>query len=198
IELQAIGFGLAQREAEVGLAHRASLRLQIAARLPPRCLQSHPEAVEGGGTHGGEDLVLVAEITVRGHGAAAEGVGELPHAHAVTAGGGELVLGYRAEPRAKGVDVGRREVLGHALRRPAAARGGTPARTCRSARGAGRRPRACAGGTGWCRAPARPRRSAAARIREGSRAWPCPPRRRWRAPRRRRSPCSARAPWARR
>ena len=77
-----------------------------AARRSPRvfaaaALQRGREPVERGGPHRGQDLVLVAEVAVGRHRAAAERVRELPHADAVAPLGGEALLGHRAQPRAE-------------------------------------------------------------------------------------------------
>src|SRR4030095_5004069 len=111
------------REAHVGLAHAHALRAEVSARLHDGGLERVGEAVEGGRAHRGADVVLVAEVAIGRHGATAERGSELAHADAVAPLSGEAVLRHRAEPRAEGVHLGRREVLRHAQASGGTARG---------------------------------------------------------------------------
>ena len=113
VEHQAVGLGLAEREPDIGFAHRFALLAEIAPRLGHRGLERVGEAVEGVGADRGQDLVLVAKVPVGRHGATAQRVRELAHADPVAPLGGEAVLRHRAESGPERVDLGGRQILGH-------------------------------------------------------------------------------------
>ena len=93
---QAIGLGVVEGEAGVGLAHGGGLVAQVVGGVVGG-LQRGGETLEAVGAHRRQDVVLVAEVPVGGHGADAQLGGQLAHGHRVGAVLGEKTLGGLAQ-----------------------------------------------------------------------------------------------------
>ena len=101
--------GLAAGRRNEGVREGAEANLGLVGRLEGGLLNLR-EAAEGGSPHGSEDLRLVAEVPVRGHGAAAELTRNDAEGHALVAVLGEELAGDFAEPLAKRFDLGSGEL----------------------------------------------------------------------------------------
>lgn len=112
VEHQPVGVGLGKGKGEIGLAHRARAFARL-GNAGAGGFKGGGETVERGGAHRRQDIVLVLEVTVGRHRAAAQLLGELAHAHAGYAAFGEAPLRYRAQAGLERVDLFLGEVSCH-------------------------------------------------------------------------------------
>ena len=104
VEHQPVELRIGECKADIGFADRARALHRIGDRGQGR-FQRRGEAVQHGGAHRGDDLVLILEIAVRQHRAAAQFRGQFAHGEVGAAAPFDQPFGGGAQLRLELIDL---------------------------------------------------------------------------------------------